>query len=80
MNAPGMLHVATSLYYLEYIMQDSNMYPVATVDELLSSFVLYNIFFIKLVHPQPLIFTQSFCFNTIIYQSTFSLSSFVRMF
>ena len=59
-HVPGMLHVATSLCSLVSIMQDRNIYSVATVGELVYSFVLNTILFFRSAHTWPLIFRSFF--------------------
>ena len=79
MNSPGILHVATSLFYLASISQDKNIASVAMLGNIVSYFFLYTLLFIPLDHPQYLILTQLLCLNNIKYQRAFLLYYLVKI-
>ena len=60
MNATGMSYVATYLFSLAFMTQDSNMDSVLTLGELVSYFILYTLCFLQSAYPRPLVFLHCF--------------------
>ena len=72
MNAPGMLHVSTSLFSLAYITRYRKMDSFVMVVEIVSPFFWYNIWFLPSAHRWPLIFSQRFSWGRLDIQAPFS--------
>ena len=60
MNATGMSYVATYLFSLAFMTQDSNMDSVLTLGEIVSYFILYTLCFLQWAYPRPLVFLHCF--------------------
>ena len=75
MKTPCISHVATSLFSPAPRIQDNTRDSIATVDELVSSFVLQILCFLPSIHP--FILPHLFCFKNIKYYNADFFSSFV---
>ena len=80
MNEPGILRVATYLFYLASKTQDRSMDYVVILGDIVSSFVLYTLCFLISVHMWTLIFMHWFCFRNIRYSMDYLFSSLVIKF
>ena len=79
-NDPGMLHVVKALCYLDLIIQYKYIDSTKTVDDLISSFVLYTLCFLPSTHLGTLTFTHRLCAKNIRYSSALFLSYLVSIF
>ena len=79
-NTPGMLHVMTSLSSLALMTQDRNIDYVLSVGELVSSFIVYTLWFLPLEHIRSLIFSHCFYFRNIRYLKDLSFYYLVQIF